>query len=281
MEDLSAAINAQYGPMSVGESILSAVETSGVDLQALSRTDLDGCSEFHIGGQAATVALAELAGIERGMEVIDIGSGLGGPARTLAAEFGARVTALELSTAYHDAAQLHTELVGINNIDFINGSALDIPASNNSFDAVWMQHCQMNIRDKAKMFSEIRRVLRPGGLFAWHGVLRGANQDPVLYPVPWADTSDISFMTSADEYKGLAASAGLMVHADSWTDMNGASVEFFKRTREKIDRTPTEKRLGINLLLGQSTQMKLTNLLENIRSSRVSVHMAIFKGYGY
>ena len=274
---LAAAISSQYGPANLGELILGAFEKSGKNASELTSADLSACSEFHIGGRPATLALAELAGIGKGTKVIDLGSGLGGPARTLAAELGAQVTALELSTPYHDAARLLAETVGIRGVTFVNGSALDIPAEEGSFDVVWMQHVQMNIEDKARLFTEIRRVIAPGGIFAWHGILRGSNSKPVLYPTTWADSAEMSFLVGAQELRNLAADAGLFVDETTWKDMSSAALELFASAKAKTATLPPEKRLGVNLLLGSSTKEKLPNLVKSIRDDRVAVHMAVFR----
>lgn len=273
---LTDAMNAQYGPANLGERILTAFESGGADMDHLTRADIAACTEFHIGGLAATRAQANLAGIEGGTSVIDLGSGLGGAARTLATEFGAEVTALELSRPYHEAARMLSSKVGVVGIEFVNGSAIDIPADDACFDVVWMQHCQMNIEDKARMFGEIARVLKPGGTFAWHGILRGDNEQPVQYPITWADTEDLSFLVTVRDFKRLAADAGLVLDEGTWKDMNAASLDFFKLTKERMESLPPEKRLGLNLLMGSSTQEKLPNLVQSIRDGRLTVHMAVF-----
>jgi len=275
--DFAAAISNQYGPANLGENILTALKGGGKDTDALTRDDLAGSSEFHIGGRPSTIALAKLAGIKPGMQVIDLGSGLGGPATTLASEFGAEVTAVELSTPYHNAARLFAEKVGVTGVTFINGSALDVPAEDESFDVVWMQHAQMNIEDKERLFAEIRRVLKPGGVLAWHGILRGSSPEPVLYPITWADTEDLSFLVDVEGFKALATDACLSLDEGTWTDMNQASLDFFKATKEKMDSLAPEKRLGLNLVMGPSTQEKLPNLVKSITSDRLAVYMAVFR----
>ncbi len=275
--ELARAISTQYGPAHLGESIIDALRSAGKNIDGLTEEDLAACSEFHIGGREATVALGRLAGIGKGTRVIDLGSGLGGPARTLASEFGAEVTALELSTPYHDAARLVAQKLGAAGVAFVNGSALDIPAADGSFDVVWMQHVQMNIEDKERLFGEIGRVLAPGGIFAWHGILRGTNPDPVLHPITWADTEDLTFLVDEKEFRKLASDAGLVLDEATWKDMNGPSLEFFRSTREKMDALPPEKRLGLNLVMGPSTKEKLPNLVQCIREDRISVCMGIFR----
>src|SRR5690348_16427135 len=75
--------------------VIAALRDAGRDTETIAIDDLAGIDEFHALGRSATVALAELAGIESGSKVVDIGAGLGGPARFLASRFGAQVTAVE------------------------------------------------------------------------------------------------------------------------------------------------------------------------------------------
>lgn len=276
-QDLESSLNAQYGPSNLGDRILQAMVGAGKDVGTLSREDLEGCSEFHIGGRPATRMLAEIAKIGKGTKVLDIGSGLGGAARTLASEFGATVTGVEISTSYHEAAQVLTEKVGVEGVTHINGNALALPIEDASVDVVWLQHVQMNIEDKAALAKSIRRVLKPGGRLAWHGIVRGTNPQGVRYPVPWADSAELSHLVGVDALKAHFADAGLQLMDDSWRDMNAAAMDFFAQAKAKSAALAPEQRLGLNLLMGDSTMQKLPNLKANIKSERVSVYMGVFE----
>lgn len=166
--------------------LLSALERAGKDIDSLSRDDVAGFEEFHIRGRDATRELARLAGLQPEMEVLDIGCGIGGPARTLAAEFGCRVTGLDLVEEYCRAATVLTERLRLaERVRFHEGNALDMPFSAGSFDAAFMAHVSMNIEDKASLFRQVVRVLRPDGRLALYEICAGAVSPP-HFPAPWA-----------------------------------------------------------------------------------------------
>src|SRR5215470_17443705 len=107
------AINDYWGRDSLGQAILDALVASGKQLDALTIDDLAPTDQFHGGGKAATVRLARLAGLSPGTQMLDVGGGLGGPARTLAVEFGCHVTVIDLTTSYVQAAEMLTARLGL------------------------------------------------------------------------------------------------------------------------------------------------------------------------
>src|SRR5215831_21164706 len=115
MSDTSSA-QAMYdywGREGLGQAILDALIAAGKDLDALTIDDLAPADQFHGGGKAATVRLARLAGVSSGMRVLDVGGGLGGPARTLAVEFGCHVTVIDLTESYVRAGKALTARLGL------------------------------------------------------------------------------------------------------------------------------------------------------------------------
>ncbi len=127
MTDYSASINKQYGQEELNDIILDAFVNEGIDVDALTLDDLSRFDQLHSGGRDATRVLANLAGLKPGMKVLDIGSGMGGPARTLAADFGCKVTGLDITDAFVMAAQMLTERVGLSDrVSFRVGNALDL-----------------------------------------------------------------------------------------------------------------------------------------------------------
>src|SRR5262249_54389677 len=147
---------------------------------------LGALDQFHTRGLAATDELAKLAGITAEMSVLDVGSGVGGPARFLAATYdGCRVTGVDLSEPFVEAARYLTERTGQSGrVWFETASALELPFDDGDFDVVLLQHVAMNISDRARLYREIRRVLKSGGRFAIYDVV--SNGGEPHYPVPWA-----------------------------------------------------------------------------------------------
>ncbi len=162
------AMNDYWGRDGLGQAILDALVASGKNLDALTIDDLAPTDQFHGGGKAATVRLAHLAGVSPETQVLDVGGGLGGPARTLAVEFGCHVTVIDLTESYVQAAEMLTAQLGLGNrVTHHVGTALEFPFDPGRFDVVWTQNSGMNIADKERLYMGFHRVLRPGGRLAF------------------------------------------------------------------------------------------------------------------
>lgn len=149
------------------EALLDAAAASGLDLRTATPEALAPLDQFHGGGKDATRALARQAEVVAGMHVLDVGGGLGGPARMLAVECGARVTVLDLTTDYLRAGALLTARMGLaGQVRFCHGNALALPFPDGSFDLVWTQNSGMQIADKVGLYRGFFHVLRPGGRLA-------------------------------------------------------------------------------------------------------------------
>ncbi len=168
------------------QAILDALAASGKNLEALTIDDLAPMDHFHNGGKEATLGLARLAGLTPGLRVLDVGGGLGGPARTVAVEFGCHVTVIDLTESYvHTADEITARLRLGDRVTHQVCNALELPFDDGTFDVVWTQNSCMNIADKERLYSGFHRVLRHGGLLALQEPMAGPVQ-PLIFPVPWA-----------------------------------------------------------------------------------------------
>ena len=220
-QNFEVSLNKHYGRRGLGDAILAALRKSGKDMDAIVADDLSPVAEFHIGAQAATLELAQLAGTRKGMRVLDVGSGLGGPARTLAQHYGCSVTGLDLTEEFCDVATMLTELTGMQErVSFAHGDALDMPFEDGSVDLVWTQQATMNIEDKATLYAEVNRVLAIGGRFVFQEVL-GGSVTPLHFPVPWARESALSFLPPPETVHDMLAKAGFREMI--WRDVTGRS----------------------------------------------------------
>ena len=196
MTDVIDDVRDHYRATGLTERLKTALSAFGPEDQRLTPQQLAALDQFHTRGLAATAELAKLAGIGPDTSVLDVGSGVGGPARFLAATLGCRVTGVDLSEAFVDAARYLTERTGQSGqVSFETASALDLPFDNGRFDVVLLQHVAMNIADRARLYREIRRVLKTGGRFATFDVVSNGG-DP-HHPVPWARTPATSFLLTA------------------------------------------------------------------------------------
>lgn len=204
-----AGLEAHYSVNDIEARILAALRAAGLNPeQRLSPVELGALDHFHTGGFRASLVLKDLAQIRAEDRVLDIGAGLAGPARMLAASPGCQVECIDLSPDYCVAALLLNRLTGLDEQVAVHvGSALEIPYADNSFDAVWMQNVGMNIPDKPKLYQEIYRVLKPGGRFAFQEMVAGAT--PATYfPLPWATDAADNFLISASEMHTVLTRSG-------------------------------------------------------------------------
>jgi MPBQ/MSBQ methyltransferase len=211
------AVEAYWSRAGLDRAILDALVASGKNLDALTVDDLAPLDQFHGGGKGATLRLARLAALEPGTRVLDVGGGLGGPARTLAAELGCRVTVVDLTEAYVRAAEMLTERLGLRErVTHRIGDALALPFDDASFDVVWTQNSGMNIADKAALYAGFHRVLRPGGRVAFQEPMAGPVEPPI-YPMMWAREPGASFLRRPSEMLALVEAAGCTARA--WDDV--------------------------------------------------------------
>ena len=261
-----------YTSGDLAQRILAGLRAEGKDPDRPQPEDLAPVDQMHIGGRAATLKLAQLAGIEPGWQVLDVGGGLGGAARTLARQLRCQVTVLDITEELVRVGAMLSErmdLAGL--VHFRHGSALDLPFPDGRFDAVWTQHSTMNIQDKQRLYQGAHRVLRKGGRLAMHEVLAGLVQ-PVGYPTPWAADESTSFLLPQAELRALIARRGFRQLA--WEDVTEASLEWFRRVAPSIGPPPP---LGVHLILGDKASAVLRGQVRNLAERRIEVIQAAFE----
>lgn len=267
-------LNAHYGPTDISARILDCLTKAGKNLDALTREDITPFDEFHGGGRDSTRALARLAELPPGQRVLDLGCGIGGPARTLAAEFACEVTGVDLTAEFVRAAGLLSLRVGMQDqVRFLQGSALEIPVPDASFDVVWSQNVMMNIEDKPHLFAEVRRVLRPGGRFAFEAVLAGPGGD-TLFPSFWAATADLSFLVTPATLKRQLVAAGLTEIL--WQDDTEQVIAVGNRRLAALERDGPPP-LGIGVIVPFDVMEKTRNALRNNEEARTLAIQAIYR----
>jgi ubiquinone/menaquinone biosynthesis C-methylase UbiE len=266
-------VSEHYARADLEQEILAALRTAGKDLHRLTSDDLAPATEFHVGGKEATVALAQLAGLCPETRVLDVGGGLGGPARTLASEFGCQVTVLDLTEEYCRVGERLTARTGLSDrVTFRHGNALTTPFGDGAFDAVWTQHSTMNVADKEQLYREIRRVLRPGGTLAFQEVMAGA-LSPIYFPVPWARTPQLSFLVEPSAARAQLAAMGFEEKA--WLDVSAAALEGY-RQRLAAGSAASLPPLGLHLLLGDDFGEMTRNQIRNLEENRIVLVRGVF-----
>lgn len=270
MNDALDGVREHYRATGLAERLKTALDGRWPPDQRLVPEELGALDQFHTRGLAATAELAVLAGITGDTAVLDVGSGIGGPARLLAATYGCRVTGVDLSEPFVHAARYLTERTGQNGqVSFEIGSALDLPFDGKHFDAVLLQHVAMNIADRSRLYREIRRVLKPGGrLAAFDVVLNGGSPH---YPLPWALTPATSFLLTAAATREAIEAAGFRNLV--WQDDTVAAKAWLAKLR--ASGPPPTPNLGV--VMGRDFAQLAANLGRNLMEGRLGVLTAVFE----
>ena len=255
-------IDRHYGRGGLLDRLLAALRDAGKDVEHLTTDDLAPIDELHSRRRAATVELARLLAPERDARVIDVGSGLGGPARYLAHTYGCDVTGIDATAEFVAVANDLARRTGLAaRVRFEHGSALELPFPDRSFDLAWTQNVAMNIADRATMYAELHRVLRPGGRLVLQDVAQGPGGD-ILYPVVWADTHDISFVRTPEETRAVLETAGFAVL--QWEDKSDVAVAEIEAERGRLAAGGHARpALGLQLVIGDSAGEKMRNGARN------------------
>jgi SAM-dependent methyltransferase len=270
MTDVPDGVRDHYRATGLTERLKAVLTTFGPEDQRLTPSQLATLDQFHTSGLAATVDLARTAGITADMSVLDVGSGVGGPARFLAATYGCRVSGVDLSQTFVDAARYLTERTGQSaQVSFETASALELPFDDSSFDIALLQHVAMNISDRTRLYREILRVLKSGGRFATFDVVLNSG-DP-LYPVPWARTPATSFLLTAAATREAIEAAGFRTLACQ--DDSEAAKAWIAQLR--ASGPPPSPNLGV--VMGPDFAQLATNLGRNLLEGRLGILSAVFE----
>lgn len=257
-----------YAQRDLDSAILNAMVAAGKDPDRLKIDDLAPIDEFHIRGRNATVELARDLGLDRNMQVLDVGCGLGGASRHLANEFGCHVTGVDLSADYCRVATDLTKRLGLDSlVSFRQGDAVALPFPDCSFDIVWTQHAAMNIPDKCGLYRELWRVLKPRGRLAIYDILAGPGGD-LHFPVPWARNPSISFLLTSQQLLDTLTDTGFDILI--WRDVTESGRSWFRHMRDKIRQNglPT---FGLQLLLGPDFRLMAHNQILNLEEDRIAL----------
>ena len=263
MESHEPGVSRHYTHGNLQKEIRLALQSMGVDLEHLTIDALAPVDEFHIGGRAATHRLASLLQILPHHKVLDLGCGIGGPARYMSKTYEIEVTGIDLTQEFVDTGNALNEWTHLaEKITLIQGSILDIPFEPSSFDHCYMIHVGMNIQDKSRLFEEVFTVLKPGGSFGIYDIMH-SGMGTVDYPVPWANAPEYSFLASPSEYKSLLGEGGFQIlHQE---ERSLFAKEFFEAQQQK---TPTP--LGLHTLIGPNMKVQFRNMISAIFADAIA-----------
>ncbi len=263
-----------YGTGGIAERVLAALraphgEDAAVTIDALAPLD-----QFHGRGPLATQELVALLRPQPGERLLDIGSGIGGPARWIAAKCRVHVTGVDLTPEFCDAAETLNRAVGLaDRVRIIQGSALALPVPDAAFDAAYSQNVVMNIADKPAFYREAFRALRPGGRLALSNVCAGEAGEP-YFPVPWASRSETSFLATPAEMRADLLATGFDIV--DFRDTTDAIVEALRRSRERLERGETPP-VAADIILGARAREMQVNSRRSTEEGRTRMVEALVR----
>jgi SAM-dependent methyltransferase len=263
---LEDAVARHYDVADLTERILKALAAAGIDQDRIAPEQLAPIDEFHIGGRAATIHAVAMMGLKPADRVLDVGCGIGGATRYIAATVGCRVTGIDLTPGYIAAAQELARRTGLaERIAYRVANALAMPFEDGTFDAALTQHVAMNIKDRAGLYREMARVLKPGAVLCIYDVMKGEH-DGLCFPVPWAETAATSHLTTPQEMRTLLGDAGLAIGAVE--DRTAFALDFFRRSL--AGTAAGMPPLGLHIVMGAGAREKFQNMLANLEAGAIA-----------
>jgi ubiquinone/menaquinone biosynthesis C-methylase UbiE len=230
--------------------------------------DMSVIDEFHIGGRQASEEFLDQLQLEERSLVLDVGCGLGGPARFVASRFGCLVSGIDLTQEYVDTGNVLSNWVGLDKkVILQQGSAMALPFPDGQFDAAYMMHVGMNIADKKSLFSEVFNVLKPGGIFGIYDVMQVGSGE-MEYPAPWAASENTSALASPQDYRTGLKEAGFNILATR--ERGDFAVEFFENIKRRMTEMTEEPLLGLHVLMGRDAKTKVANVLTSIKEGSIA-----------
>jgi SAM-dependent methyltransferase len=256
----------------IAERVLAALRRENGKDAAITVDALAPLDHFHSRGVVATRELAALLDPQPGERLLDIGSGLGGPARWIAAKFDCHVTGVDLTAEFCAAAEALNEAAGLAaRVRIIHGSALDLPLPEAAFDRAYSQNVIMNIADKARFYAEAFRALRRGGVLALANLCAGPNGEPT-YPVPWAETAATSFLVAPEEMRRQLAAAGFEILVFRETTAAIAPSQARNRAQLESGGAPA---LGVHIAIGERLRQAQINSARSLEEGRLATVEAL------
>jgi SAM-dependent methyltransferase len=273
---METRVRDHYQAANLMEKIDAGLTAAGKNPHQPDIRDLAAVDQLHTGGLRGTEALLEKLDIPPHFHVLDAGCGLGGASRLMADTFGCRVTGIDLSPDYIQAARVLTQRTGLESrVRFLTGSILALPADIGAFDLILCQHILMNISDKPAAARHFARHLKPGGKVVLHEIVSGDHPDLAL-PVPWAASAGISFLEPWESLLAGFTDNGFTL--ETLIDATAAGTRYWQKAREFAQKnTAAPRPLGPHLVFGENARRFPFTMSQNFETRAVRLVEAVFK----
>jgi ubiquinone/menaquinone biosynthesis C-methylase UbiE len=261
-------VSAHYTHGDLIAAIRNGIATLGKNIDSITIDDLAPIDEFHVGGRQASEHFLDQLELTPEKHILDIGCGLGGPARFAASRYRCRVDGIDLTPEYVETGRELCGWLGLaDRVSLHQGSALAMPFADGAFDGAYMLHVGMNIADKAGLCAEVSRVLRPGSLFGIYDVMRIGDGE-LTFPVPWATTAASSAVAEPAQYRSALQATGFAVVAEH--NRRDFTLAFFEQLRARTMAASGPPPLGLHVLMGRNAPDKIQNMTRNISEGRIA-----------
>ena len=273
---MESEIKNHYNSDNLTQNIKAALIKAGKNLSTLELKDLPAIDQLHTGGAPASIDLFKKIRLSPDVLVLDAGCGIGGSSRLIARQFNCRVIGVDLADRFIDAAIFLTHCTRLDNlVSFQQGSVLDLPFENNTFDTILCQHLLMNVEDKSTAIKEFFRVLKQGGKMILHEITKGENK-PLLLPVPWAERPSISFLEPWDALSTILEKQGFETRF--YSDETPAACSWWEKVKAVSQkRNPQPGSLGPGLIFGNNAKYFGKNMHANFKNNAICLVEAVLK----
>lgn len=266
-------IEKNYTPGNLTSRLSAILKKMDINIDNLKAEDLAPVEDLHLRGREGTIELLKLTDIKEGNKVLDLGCGIGGTCRYIAAAYKCMVTGIDLSAEFISTAEFFTKKTGLDRqITFIKGDAAELPFEEEEFDHAVTVHAQMNIKNKTEFLAEVCRVLKKGGSFAFYDIFRTGERS-VYFPVPWADTKEISFLETWEKYAEMLKSAGF--RQKTVNDVSVDTQRWFSVMFEK-----TKQRGGFpehsRVIIGDDAQERMANVSKSLNEGIIKIIQGVY-----
>jgi sarcosine/dimethylglycine N-methyltransferase len=278
MSVASDKVEDHYTSEGIAARILTALRSAaGDEGTPITPDTLAPLDHFHGRGLKATHEMVALLEPRSGERILDIGGGIGGPARWIAARFGCHVTCLDLTPEFCRAAEELNAATGLSDrVRVVEGSASDLPFAEETFDRAYSENVAMNVEEKQRFYAEAFRVLRPGAVFAFSHSGAGRRGGPD-YPLPWAAGPATSFLSSPEETQDQVVAAGFEVLV--FRDKTEEVLPDLRENRRRLEEHGLPP-LGLQVLMGERIRELQINVARSAEEGRLTVIEALARKPG-